>query len=149
MHSFCTCCDRTYTRDYLFHNKSDDRVIQNMEPLIQGDDVQLYLPYGDVGFFKLVKKSPGFDDDYILDVAAFTNDCSGILNGEAGCKDAFFEGLCTQIQLKASIKTLAKITTRQRRHNTRDSRMLCLWHLPKVINELSICINIIVMAKLW
>ena len=80
MHSFCTCCDNTSTREYLFHNQLNDPVVKNMEPPIQGDEIQLSLPYGDVGFFKQKQNEQNdfvsLHDDYVLIQASESlNDC--------------------------------------------------------------------------
>ena len=94
------------------------------------------------------KKSLGFNDDYILDVAASTNNRT-IDNAELMCKNVFFKGLHEQIKLKAGLKTLSSVTTHLRRHKTQDKRLYCLWFLYKVITERQLCKDIVVLAKLW
>ena len=123
-----------------------------MEPLVKGDELQIYLPFGffkkNAGFFKMEKKSLGFNDDYILDVAASAN-YRTLSNSELKCQNVFFKGLREQIKLKASLKTLSSVTTHLRRHKTQDTRLYCLWFLSKVITERQICKDIVVLAKLW
>ena len=110
-----------------------------MEPLIKDDDIQLYLPYGDVGSFTKHNETSGFNDNYILDIASMNPTSS---HGMKGCTDIFFKGLYAQLKLKSSIKRWFRIATR-------DARMLCLWFLSQKIEESHICKSIIVMANLW
>ena len=55
-----------------------------MEPLIKDDDIQLYLPYGDVGSFTKHNETSGFNDNYILDIASMNPTSS---HGMKGCTE--------------------------------------------------------------
>ena len=123
-----------------------------MEPLIRGDEIQLYLPYGDVGFFQQKQQSEqSVHDNYVLMLASeLLNDCDELrTDGQSGCRDAFFKGLQRQIKLEAGFKTLSHVTTRQRRDKTKDARLLCLFFLSSWIKEMHICKDIVILAKLW
>lgn len=122
-----------------------------MEPLIRGDKIQLYLPYGDVGFFQQKQSEQILHDNYVLTLASeLLNDCDkSTIDVQSECRDAFFEGLQRQIKLEAGFKTLSHVTTRQRRDKTKDARLLCLFFLSSWIKEMHICKDIVVLAKLW
>lgn len=140
----CTCCERIITSDYLFHNKVEDPVVLNMQATINKDEIGLFLPYGDIGFFRLESESSAFNDSYIMQIAQYANDTA--LGGAIGCVDMFFSGLYEQLKLKSRFRRWSTITRRVKFHN---SRMLSLWFLTAKIHEPSICKQIVSLARLW
>ena len=148
LQAHCTCCNGSAQKFYLFHNRRENAIVQVMRPQIEDDVIQLYLPNGDKGRFKIKRRSLGFNDEYIIDIAVLVNE-SKLYHGEKECRDGFFENLQVQIHLKASMKVLSSITTRLRRTRTRDARLFCLWFLRELIGETHICKDIVVFAKLW
>ena len=140
----CSCCDEVSAREYLFHNDLNNRVIRNMDVLIQQDQIQLYLPHGAVGCFDLVRTSSDCDDSYILRIASHVN--LGAEGGAQGCIDMFFEDMHDEHRLKYGFRRFSSVIKRSK---TRDTRLFCLWFLTSLIEEPLLRKEIIVSANLW
>lgn len=136
----CDCCHGVSSRSYFFTLKSNDRIIERMQPEVaEPGEMELFLPSGDRGTFQLESYEEGFSDSYVL-----RNLVSSEYQPGFGW---FYEDAQASIKLRSAFTMIKKSAYRKRMGSCRDATLRCLTRLD--IHEVGIRARIVKYARLW
>ena len=135
----CDCCEGLSSKSYFFALKSSDRIIAAMQPTMESNGVELYLPSGDRGTFQLESYEEGFCDDYILRNLVLSEYQEG--------SRWFYEDTQVSIKLRSAFIMIKNWAHRNRMQSHRNTVLCSLTRCD--IHEIGIRAKIVKFAHLW